>query len=88
MPAISIFYGIIIRMFFAPSEHNPPHFHIFYNEFEATIDLRNFEIIEGNLPIKQKRIVVAWAELHSDELMLNWDMVMRGEEPKKINPLQ
>ncbi len=88
MPTISMFYGIIIRMYFAPGEHNPAHFHIYYNEFKASMDLQNLEFIEGDLPSKQKRLVLAWAELHHDELMADWKLVMNGEEPFKIQPLQ
>lgn len=88
MPTISMFYGIIIRMYFAPGEHNPAYFHIYYNEFKASMDLQNFEFIEGDLPSKQKRLVLAWAELHHDELMADWKLVMNGEEPFKIQPLQ
>lgn len=40
MPTISMFYGIIIRMYFAPGEHNPPHFHVYYNEYKASVDIR------------------------------------------------
>jgi hypothetical protein len=47
-----MFYGIIIRMYFAPGEHNPPHFHIYYNEFKASIDLRTNEFIDSDLPSK------------------------------------
>ena len=88
MPTISMFYGIIIRMYFAPGEHNPPHFHIYYNEYKASIDLKNGEILEGELPAKQKKLVLAWIELHSEELMANWNLVMNGENLYKIQPLQ
>lgn len=52
------------------------------------MDLQNFEFIEGDLPSKQKRLVLAWAELHHDELMADWKLFMNGEEPFKIQPLQ
>jgi len=88
MPTISMFYGIIIRMYFAPDEHNPPHFHVYYNEFKATIELDTLEIMQGSLPRKQLRLVQAWAELHLDELKANWQIAMNGENPYKIAPLQ
>jgi hypothetical protein len=87
MPTISMFFGIIIRMYYAPGEHSPPHFHAYYNEHRTTVDIRICEIIEGNLPSRQTKLVLAWAELHKDELMANWRLVMNGEEPFKINPL-
>ncbi len=88
MPTISMFYGIIIRMYFAPGEHPPPHFHAYYNEFKATMDIRTCEIIEGDLPGRETKLVLAWAELHKEELMANWRLVTNGEEPFKIQPLQ
>ena len=88
MPTISMFYGITIRMYFAPDEHNPPHFHVYYNEYRATVDIRTCEIIEGNLPRRQEKLTLAWAELHQEELMANWNLVMNGETPFRIQPLQ
>jgi hypothetical protein len=48
MPTISMFYGIIVRMYFAPNEHPPPHFHVYYAEFKAIVDIGKCEIMEGN----------------------------------------
>ncbi len=87
MPTISMFYGIIIRMYFAPGEHNPPHFHAYYNEYKASFNIDSIEIIDGELPRKQKRLVQAWAELHIDELKANWQLAMNQETLYKINPL-
>ncbi len=64
MPTISMFYGIIVRMYFAPGEHNPPHFHAYYNEYKASVDIRTCEIIEGTLPRKQQKLILAWAANH------------------------
>jgi len=88
MPTISMFFGIIIRIYFALKEHQPPHFHAYYAEHKATVDIQTCEILEGELPKKQKKLVLAWAELHQEELMANWKLVMNGENPFKINPLQ
>ena len=88
MPTISMFYGIIIRMYFAPGEHPPPHFHIYYNEYKASVDIRTCEITEGELPRRQAKLALAWAELHQEELMADWQLLMNGEEPFKIQPLQ
>lgn len=88
MPTISMFYGIIVRMYYAPGEHPLPHFHVYYAEYKATVNIRTCELIEGNLPKKQVKLVLAWAELHQEELMADWDLLMNGEEPFKIQPLQ
>ena len=88
MPTISMFYGIIIRMYFGRVEHNPPHFHAYYNEYKATVDIEKCEILESNLPAKQRKLVIAWAEIHQEELLANWNLAMKGEHPFKIMPLQ
>ncbi|MBX7232797.1 MAG: DUF4160 domain-containing protein [Caldilineales bacterium] len=88
MPTISMFYGIIIRMYYAPGEHNPPHFHAYYNDYTATIALDTLETLEGELPRKQLRLVQAWAELRIDELWGDWKLAMNGETLYKIAPLQ
>ena len=83
-----MFHGIIVRMYFAPGEHNPPHFHVYFNKYKATVNIRTCELIEGNLPRRQQKLSLAWAELHQDELVANWNLVMNGESPFKIQPLQ
>jgi len=88
MPIISMFYGIIIRMYLLDDKkHNLPHIHAKYAEFEASITIREGEIIVGHLPKKQLRLVQAWIELHRDELLANWEIAISGETPYKINPL-
>ena len=82
-----MFYGIIIRLYFAPGEHKPAHFHAYYNEYKASFSIDSLEILKGVFPRKQTRLVQAWAELHLDELKANWDLVMNGETPYKITPL-
>ncbi len=67
MPTISMFYGIIIRMFF--EEHAPPHFHAQYGEHKAAINIHTLEIIEGTLPRRALNLVLDWAELHRDEII-------------------
>ena len=88
MPIISMFYGIIIRMFLLDNRHHTlPHLHAKYGEFEASISLVDGEILAGELPRKQLRLVQAWIELRRDELMADWEIAISGELPYKINPL-
>lgn len=88
MPIISMFYGIIIRMYLLDNKHhNLPHIHAKYAEFQASIDIAEGEILAGKLPRKQLRLVQAWIELHRDELMANWELSISGENPYKIIPL-
>lgn len=88
MPTISMFYGIIIRMYCAPGEHNPPHFHAYYQESKAIIDIHTCEMTVGDLPIRQRKLVLAWAELHKDELIADWELASNGELPYSIEPLK
>lgn len=70
---ISRFYGIIIKMYFRKSEHNPPHFHAIYGEYVAEIDIQTRKVIVGDLPQKALALVVEWVEKHQAELMSVWE---------------
>lgn len=64
-----------------------PHIHAKYAEFEASVSIDEGEILAGQLPRKQLRLVQAWIELHRDELVADWELAISGEKPYKINPL-
>ncbi len=88
MPVISMFYGIIIRLYLIDNKHHSlPHIHAKYAEFEASISISEGEILAGDLPKKQLRLVQAWIELHKDELIADWELAVHGENPYKIAPL-
>ena len=71
MPEICRFLGMVITMYF--DEHNPPHFHVRYNEYRATIDIRSLNRLDGTIPAKVKGLVEEWAELHQQELLEIWE---------------
>lgn len=85
MPEISRFLGIIIKMHW--NEHNPPHFHAEYNQYNATVDINSLKVIEGRLPGKVLGIVIEWAEIHQVELLDNWNSMRTKPTYKKIPPL-
>ncbi|MBS1533101.1 MAG: DUF4160 domain-containing protein [Bacteroidetes bacterium] len=85
MPQISTFLGIIIRMFYR--DHNPPHFHAVYAEYEGLIDINKLELLWGGLPPRVLGLVIEWAALHQDELIENWERAKRQEPIKPIAPL-
>lgn len=85
MPTISMFYGIIIRMYY--DEHNPPHIHAFYNNNVAMIDF-NGNKLNGNLPSKQMKLIRAWCIIHKEELKANWILSKNCEKIFDINPLK
>ncbi len=86
MPTISMFYGIIIKMY-NNDEHNPPHFHATYQGFNATFNMEG-DMLEGNMPKKQVKLIAAWATLHSDELLANWELAIAEQPLYKIEPLK
>lgn len=88
MPEIARFLGIVIRMYTEPgAPHHAPHFHAYYQDTVAIYDINPIELIGGALPRRQQRLVEAWAELHQDELMANWERLQAGLPPAKIAPL-
>ncbi|MGI5090413.1 DUF4160 domain-containing protein [Treponema vincentii] len=84
MPVLSRFYGIIIRMYFQQSEHNPPHIHALYGDDMAAIDIQNGEILEGHLPPKALSMVREWVGIHRKDLLRMWET----QEFKPLSPLE
>lgn len=85
MPTLSVFYGIIVQMFW--NDHAPPHFHAVYAEHEALIDIRTLDVIDGQLPRRALVLVLEWAQEHRAALMEDWELCARKQSPKKIPPL-
>lgn len=85
LPEISLFFGIRVTINY--NDHVPPHFHAEYNGDKALIDIINVKVLKGMLPRRQLKLVLAWAELHKDELMQNWELSRLHEELIKISPL-
>lgn len=86
MPAISYFYGIYILMY--PNEHNPPHFHVRYNDFQAAINIKSGEIIAGKLPPKARSLTEEWRVIHKKKLLAAWNLMLKYERVKKIPGLK
>ncbi len=85
MPEISLFYGIRITMYY--NDHNPPHFHAEYAGRKVLVDVQSGCILRGALPARQLKLVLAWNELHRDELMQNWELSKSGRPLNRIAPL-
>jgi hypothetical protein len=86
MPTISMFYGIIIQMFW--DDHAPPHFHALYAEYEAMIDITTLAVIKGSMPRRALSLVLEWASQHRNELLEDWNLCDQRQSPKKIAPLE
>lgn len=86
MPTISRFFGITIAMYF--DDHGHPHFHARHPDGSAKIRIDPVEVLDSDLGERQLRLVLAWAELHREELLENWRLARAGETLKEIAPLQ
>lgn len=86
MPVISMFFGIIIRMYF--DDHNPPHFYVEYQGRKALFDFKG-NILKGSIRSKTAtKLIREWIDLHEKELSQDWELAKRGKELKKIDPLE
>jgi len=85
MPEISRFLGIVVYMLF--NDHNPPHFHVEYSEYKASITINDLALLNGDLPSRIHGYVIEWASMHKQELMENWNLVQTAGTFNKIKPL-
>ncbi len=84
-----MFYGIIIRMFYMDNkEHKLPHIHVEYQDFVAVISIPEGKILAGDFPNNKLRLVLAWIEIHNDELMADWKLAVSGQAVYKIDALK
>ena len=85
VPEISRFLGIVITMYF--NDHEPPHFHVRYAEYRATLSIDASELLEGQLPPRVLGLVAEWAALHRFELRRNWTLLATEGKFQRIAPL-
>jgi hypothetical protein len=89
MPVVSMFYGIIVSLYFLDNkQHHTPHIHAKYQEHEAVVSIPDGELLEGRLPQAKMRLLLAWLEIHKDELAADWELAVSGQQPYKIEPLR
>lgn len=89
MPILSMFYGIVIRMyFFDDRQHHVPHLHAECAGQKAVFSIDSGETLAGELPVGKMRLAQAWIEIHREELLVNWELAVNGEEPFRIEPLK
>lgn len=87
MPIISQFYGIIVSMYFNDNNnHNLPHIHVRYNEHKASYDFEA-NVLSGNLPNKQTKLIEAWIIIHKEELITLWKLMEDEGRIFRIKPL-
>lgn len=89
MAIISMFYGIIISMYYLDNKrHNIPHIHIKYQDEEAVVSIIDGMLIEGSLKPNKMKLVQAWIVIHNEELLADWELAIKGETIFKIDPLK
>ena len=89
MPTISMFYGIIVRMYyFDNQQHSTPHIHVHYQDDSAVIEIPTGTVLEGSLPPAKQKLVDAWVELRKEELMADWELAVNDDSVFKIDPLR
>lgn len=89
MPSLSMFYGIIVYMYYKDNaQHSKPHIHAIYQDDEVVVEIPNGQVLEGKLPSSKMKLLIAWIELHQDELIADWRLAVDGQAPYKIEPLR
>lgn len=81
------FYGIIIAMYFELGTHQRPHFHARFGEYRASLAIDPPALLAGAMPRRQQHLILAWAELHQEELQANWERVAQEDALKRIKGL-
>ena len=87
MPEVSRFYGIIITMYYETGTHQRPHFHARFGEYRASFAIDPPALLAGAMPRRQQHLILAWAELHQEELLSNWDRVAQEDALRWIKGL-
>lgn len=85
MPTICMFRGI--KIYINYNEHIPPHFHAKYGEYECSITIDDIELLNGDMPNKQLKMLFGWAALHQEELKEEWYLAEQKQELFPIAPL-
>jgi hypothetical protein len=84
-----MFYGIIVSVYFEDTQqHHLPHIHARFQDDKAVIAIPGGELLAGGLPPAKLRLLLAWVEIHRDELMADWELAVEGQQPFKIEPLR
>lgn len=86
VPEISRFLGIVVAMYY--NDHEPPHFHARYGDHEIRVNILSGEIMSGTFPVRARRHILEWLDLHKPALVENWDLAQNREPLRRIEPLE
>ena len=89
MPTVSMFYGILVSIFFGDDDrHHTPHVHARYQGAKASVEIETGKVLAGSLPEAKLRMLRVWMDIHKDELLADWELSKSGEHPFRIRPLE
>ena len=89
MPTISMFYGILVQMYFYDdNEHHKPHIHVKYQGEEVILEIPTGNVLSGSIKANKLKLVQAWVEIHQEDLMVDWDLAVNGSPVFNIDPLR
>lgn len=89
MPVISMFYGLIISMYYLNTkQHHVAHIHVRYQGEDAVYSIQDGIVLEGELPNNKHKLVQAWIVLHQEELLADWELAISGQKIYAIDPLR
>jgi hypothetical protein len=89
MAVLSMFYGIIVSIYYLDNkQHNLPHIHVKYQEYESVLSIPDGNVLEGGIPANKQKLVEAWMEIHKEELIANWELAITGNTIFPIEPLK
>jgi len=89
MPSISMFYGIVIYLYYMDNnQHHLSHIHARYQNDEIIVSISDGKILDGKLPVNKLKLLLAWMEIHKEELIADWNLAVDGQQPYKIEPLR
>ena len=89
MAVISMFYGLIVYLYFTDNKrHHLPHIHVKCQDEEASFSIPDGKLLEGNLKPNKMKLIQAWMVIHAEELQANWDLASSGQSVFKIDPLK
>jgi hypothetical protein len=89
MAVISMFYGLVIYLYFGDDKrHHTPHIHVKYQGEDTVFSIPDGKLLEGKLKTNKKKLIQAWMVIHAEELLANWDLAVSGQGIFKIDPLK
>lgn len=86
MPIIATFLGIIVRVYH--DDHNPPHVHVQYGEYEAIVEINSGRLLSGRLPVRVKRLLNEWLRVRREDIMKAWESARQNRVPPRVRPLE